>query len=214
VKSGETRPSRDGEKRLRVVLAYFEALRAEILQRMSLRSHVLGIKIAFLSAVCVYLLAGESGPVVAAVAVFVPAASLLFDCLYLGEELGIAAIAEYFAQAMEPELARDTSLKQRFLWETYLRAYPSPLLERAAWLRKFGVSGLSGVVVVGSAAMAWETLTANAWLGAAFIVVYATFFGYIVWVQFGVARRPRHEAEELDLEDEPGHADATTAQRR
>ena len=69
---------------LSVLRSYFDALRGEIVQRMSIQSAMLGAKITFVSAAFMYMFSNAESDYLAAMAMCLPAAALLFDYLYIG----------------------------------------------------------------------------------------------------------------------------------
>ena len=126
------------EARLEVLLAYVHETRAEILARIEARTQVLAAKVVLLSAVVVYML-GRPGPGEGAtaggqngwLALFLPAAALLFDCIYVSHHMSVYRLGDYIAHVLEPRIAELTGLPRGELWLSLIRGkghlLPDPL---------------------------------------------------------------------------------------
>lgn len=173
---------------LDVLMAHFNALRAEIIQRLSIQSAMLGAKVTFISAAFMYVFSNAGSELTGAMALCLPAAALLFDYLYIGQDLAIRGLREHMADELEPEMARLTGLRPQCLWETCARARG----ERRAssygtTARRLGNEGLSAFVMLLAIWVAWDQLMRAPWLWAV-VALYLLVFADNMYVQWWLLR--------------------------
>ena len=123
-------------------------------------------------------------------ALCLPAAAILFDYLYIGQELAIRGVRDYLADVLEPEMARLTGVRGDCLWETCLRTRGAGRATHyGAAGRRLGNEGLSVCVVGLSVWVAWGMLMRQPWLWG-IVAVYLLVFADNVYVQWWLLGKP------------------------
>lgn len=184
-KSGD--PTGDAQE-LQVLLASFGAVRSEIAQRINQRSQFLALQATVMLGAFVYVLSHEDPLVAAAIAMCLPAASLLFHCVHVSEDVHIKRLGAYVARVLEPELAKYTTMPLDQFYETSLRSnHMSPVWRRGGKMRRAGNTGLPALVLGAAAWVARPLLAATPWL-ISLMLLYLVALVYLYLAQQFIAR--------------------------